>query len=203
MLEIERKILDINPRTLIARIKKLRPKPRKIFQGLVRIKYFDFPDRRIYRSRDLLRLRQITPTRGKLYTELVYKIYKCVKNNCKYFDEIEIVTAGADHFEILSKFLECIGLKQTVYYEKKRTLFRWKLKSAAITQAPIAFEIDEHPAIPPFLEIEAPSPSHIERCIKLLGLENHETTPESISELLRRKYPRIKLNGLRFRRKGL
>ena len=188
MLEIELKILEINKKEVISRIKKLKPKPQKLFEGLVRVKYFDFPDKRIYRKKNLLRLRQFIPKRKKSYIELVYKICKGVKNGCKYFDEIEF-TLPNGNFQKLSKFFKQLCLKQALYYEKKRTLYRYgKTK----------FEIDEHPRIPVFLEIEGPSPSAIKKAITWLGLGNNEQSSETIEELLKRKYPRVKLNKLTF-----
>lgn len=189
MKEIERKILGIDKRKLISRINTLKQRPRKIFEGRVHIRYFDFPDGRIRKKRDLLRLRVIIPTGRKPFTELVYKKYIGVKKGCKYFNELEFPIPGSQDFEKLTQFFERLGLKKVVEYEKKRTLY---------SQGKIHFEIDEHPKIPAFLEIEAPSPAHIEKAIRQLGLENHEQTSETISELLRRKYPKISLNGLRF-----
>lgn len=189
MLEIERKILGIDKRALVARIKKLKPTPRKIFEGLVQIRYFDFPDGRIRKKRDLLRLRVIRPRSGKPFTELVYKKYKGVKKGCKYFEELEFPIPGTQDFEKLSRLFLCMGLVLVVSYEKKRTLY---------AQGNVKFEIDEHPKIPVFLEIEAPSPRHIDRAIGQLGLQNHEQTSETISELLRRKYPKLSLKDLRF-----
>ncbi len=189
MMEIERKILGIDKRDLITRIKKLKPVAKKIFEGLVKIRYFDFPDGRIRKKRDLLRLRLISPRGGVSFTELVYKKYKGVKQGCKYFEELEFPIPGTQDFEKLSQLFICMGLRISVSYEKKRTLYSY---------GKVKFEIDEHPKIPAFLEIEAPSPRHIDRAIKILGLEKHEQTAETISELLRRKYPKLTLGDLRF-----
>lgn len=188
MKEIERKILDIDVRGLEARLKKLKPAPRKIFEGLVSVRYFDFSDGRIAHAKDLLRVRVIHPKGKKPYTEVVYKVYGGIQKGCKIFEEIETTLPG-DQSVMFIKFFGALGLKQKVFYEKKRTLFK---------QGNVAFEIDEHPRIPAFLEIEASSPAAIEKCVRLLGLSNHEQTAETISELLRRKYPKIKLNGLTF-----
>lgn len=199
MIEIERKILEINKHEVAARILRLRPRPKKVFEGLVRVKYFDFTDNRIRKKKDLLRLREFSPVYTKTsvqravcfraYTELVYKTFKCVKNMCKYFDELEFKFVGRNDFEILSALFKNIGLQQTLYYEKRRTLYAWKN---------LNFEIDEHPKIPAFLEIEAASPKAIDKAIKALGLEKYEQTAENISELMKRKYPKVKLNGLKF-----
>ena len=189
MMEIERKILEIDVASVKRAILKLSPRPKTLFEGLVRINYFDFPDRRIREKRDLLRVREFVEKGSKPFTELVYKTYKGVKAGCKYFDECEIKFEGPDRAEELEAFLKKLGVKKVLYYEKKRTHFAW---------GKIKFEIDEHPKIPPFMEIEAPSPKDIEKTIVVLGLQDHEQTADSIGELLRRKYKKVKLNGLVF-----
>lgn len=188
-MEIERKILAINKEELVARLKKM--KALKLFDALVRVKYFDFPDNSIRAKKDLLRIREFCEKGKKPYTELVYKIYKCVKSGCKYFEELETKIDGAKSFENLGGFLSALGLKQTMHYEKKRTLYKL---------GKVNFEIDEHPRIPAFLEIEAPNPKVINKYIKLLGLEKHEQTAESIAQLMERKYSKISLNGLTFKK---
>lgn len=188
-MEIERKILGINKRELAGRLKKL--KARKVFEALIRVKYFDFPDRSIYKKKDLLRLREFCEKDKEPYAELVYKIYKGIKGGCKFFEELESKTEGKKAFKTLNDFLLGLGLKQTLYYEKKRALYKL---------GKVHFEIDEHPRIPAFLEIEAASPKEIEKNIKLLGLEKHEQTAETIAQLMARKYPRIALNGLTFKK---
>ncbi len=189
MMEIERKVLGIDKKKLISSINKLRPKPKKLFEGRVRIRYFDFKDGSIRAKKDLLRVRELREKGRPARTELVYKIYKGVKNGCKCFEEIEVEQVGPKWFEKLSDFLTALGFVQTLYYEKKRTHYAYKK---------VKFEIDEHPRIPAFVEIEAPSPKEIDAVIKLLGLQNNEQTAESISELLVRKYKGIALNGLIF-----
>lgn len=193
MMEIERKILDIEVKKFTAQLKKLKPAPRALFSGLVRIWYFDFPDGRIRKKKDLLRLREFIPKRGSASVELVYKIYKGVKKGCKYFEELELKMPAKNAsftVRVYESFLLQLGFVQTLYYEKKRTLFSYKK---------LKFEIDEHPGLPPFLEIEAPSAGAIDKAVKLLKLEKHEQTAESIGELMKRKYPRVSLNGLRFK----
>lgn len=189
MKEIEKKILGIDKEQLLANIKQLKPVPKKLFEGLVRIKYFDFSDHRIHKKRDLLRLRDFKEKRKKPYCEFVYKTFKCIKNGCKYYDEMEYKLTYANAFKKSDAFLKELGLIQTVYYEKRRTNFSW---------GKIKFEIDEHPRIPVFLEIEGPSPAQINKAIKALKLEKNEQTADSISALLKRKYPKIKLNNLTF-----
>lgn len=194
MKEIERKILNIEVPAFIRKLKKFRPAPTKIFEGLVRVFYFDFPDKRILRKKDLLRLRVIHPKGKKAWTELVYKKYAGVKSGCKYFEEFECVVPGAETAGKLTDFLRCLGLKRVVFYEKKRILYR---------AGNVKFEIDIHPKIPPFLEIEAHSPQAIDRAVKMLSLERHESSALTISELIKKKYPRLRLDGLIFSKKQL
>lgn len=189
MMEIERKILGINKADILARIKRLNPAPQKLFEGLVCVKYFDFPDRRIRKKHDLLRVREFIEKGKKPYVEFAYKTYKGVKKGCKHLEEMETRISGNAAFKTTCDFLLGIGLKQTAYYEKKRTICKW---------GKVKFELDEYPKIPAFLEIEGHSTEAIEKTIKALGLQDHEQTAESISALMRRKYPKISLNGLRF-----
>lgn len=189
-MEIERKILGIHKKSFISAIKRLKPKPRKVFEGFIRVRYFDFPDQRIRKKRDILRIREFVPSTGKPYTEAVYKIYRGVKKGSKYFEEFEYTIRDPAGFTQATKFLEQLGFVQTLYYEKKRTLYLYKQWK---------FEIDEHPKIPPFLEIEADSPAAIDKAIKFLNLAGHEQSAETIGELMKRKYPRIRLNGLKFK----
>jgi len=187
-MEIERKILGINKEEFVLRLRKLKAK--KVFEALVRVKYFDFEDGSIRAKKDLLRLREFVQKGKEPYTELVYKIYKGVKGGCKYFEELESRFDGKKHFKTLSDFLLGLGLKHTLSYEKKRTLY---------TLGKMHFEIDEHPKMPAFVEIEGSSPKEINKAVKLLGLQEYEQTADSISELIKRKYPHLSLNGLKFR----
>lgn len=189
MMEIERKVLGIDKKKLLVEIKNLRPAAKKLFEGLVRIRYFDFSDGSIKARKDLLRVRELREKGKPSRTELVYKIYKGVKDGCKCFEEIEVEQEGRGWFEKYSKFLLALGFVQTMYYEKKRTHFAYKK---------VKFEIDEHPRVPVFIEIEAGSAREIDAAIKLLRLEGYEQTAETISELLVRKYKGLKLNELIF-----
>lgn len=187
MMEIERKILEIDKKKLLANIKKNKPKAKKLFEGLVRIKYFDFSDGRIRKKKDLLRLREFRGKK-KTFTELTYKTFKGIKKGCKFFEEIEMKVPNGNFDEIGGLLLK-VGLKETLYYEKKRT---------EMDCGNFKVEIDEHPKIPSFAEIEAALPEEISKAINLLGLSDFEQSAETIQELIRRKYPQVELNGLKF-----
>jgi len=187
MLEIERKILGINKRALTLKLDKLGAI--KKFSGLVRVKYFDHQDGRIKEKRDLLRVREFVERGKPAYTEIVYKSFKGVKEGNKVLEETELKLLGKESFETLCLLLSKIGFKQTAYYEKKREIYalkNWK------------FEFDKYPQIPEFLEIEAQSGKDIEAAIKLLELEKHEQTADAISRFIKKRYPKLSLDGLVF-----
>ena len=74
----------------MAKIAKLKPRPRKLFDGLMRVRYFDFEDGRIHRANDLLRVRELVPRRGSIgtrHTEVVYKSCKGTKKECKFYTQ--------------------------------------------------------------------------------------------------------------------
>lgn len=192
MKEIELKILELPKRAFLQKMRDIGAK--KIHSVLMRVRYFDFPDNRIQKARDLLRVRELSSIgraggHQNARTEVVYKTYRGIKDGCKHFDECEFEIEGAKGFAAASEFLQHLGFAQTLYYEKKRTLFahkKWK------------FEFDEHPKIPPFLEIEAKNARDIHAIIKKLGWREYECTPETIEQVLKRKYPKIRLDGLKF-----
>jgi adenylate cyclase, class 2 len=154
------------------------------FKGLVRVKYFDTKNGDIRKKGDLLRVRQM----GDEKVEICFKSNKRVKDGCKIYDECEFYTSD---FNDASKFFEKLGYVCTCYYEKNRTEFHLK---------DVKVEMDEYPKIKPFIEIEAPSTKKIEELIKKLGLEKNESTFETINEVLKRKYPRLSLNNLTFKK---
>lgn len=180
MKEIERKIFDINPREVAQKL--LRFGAQKTFSGLVKVRYFDTPDSKIRGKGDLLRVRQFEGA----HTEVVYKTNKRVEDGCKIYDEY---TLKGESFEDTSKIFENLGFTACCSYEKKRTIF--KMKEAEIV-------IDEYPRLPPFLEIEAADAKVIDEIVTQLGLQDNESSCETINELLKRKYPDTELNNLTF-----
>lgn len=188
MQEIERKILGIDKRAVIANLRKLGA--RRTFSGLVRVRYFDYPDGRIRKKHDLLRLREFLVRGRPAYCEIVYKTFLGVRDGCKCVDETELKLPGAGTFETALLLMKKMGFEQTKHYEKKRDIFAYKKWK---------FEFDEYPGIPVFLEIEADSPGAIEQAIRLLHLEKYEQSADSISNLLKKKYPGVKLDGLVFK----
>lgn len=188
MQEIERKILGINKVKLVEKLAAFGAQ--KIFAGMVRVKYFDTADRKIKSRNDLLRVREFCERGRTKFSEVVYKKFKGIRQGCKYVEETEVKIDGPKSFRLLCELFALLGFSQTASYEKRRELYK---------KGKIFFEIDTYPKIPTFLEIEAPGPADIENAIMLLGLQHHEQTAESISALIRRKYPELNLKNLTFK----
>ncbi|MBN1494347.1 CYTH domain-containing protein [Candidatus Peregrinibacteria bacterium] len=182
MKEIERKIFDIDTKAVSLKLLKMGAKI--LFKGIVRVKYFDTKKGDIRKKHNLLRVRQL----GEKRVEVCFKCNKRVKDGCKIYDECEFF---AYDFDRVSRFFEKLGYVCTCYYEKKRTEFNLKN---------IKIEMDEYPRIKPFIEIEASSVKKINDLINELGLEKNEASSETINEVLKRKYPKISLNNLTFKK---
>lgn len=180
MEEIERKILEINKKEVEKKLTELGAE--KTFEGLLRVCYLDTPNGEIRKRGDLLRVRQFEDK----HTEVVYKTNKRIKKGCKVYDEYSF---KGESFDEAVAFFKCLGFELSCSYEKKRTSYYYQDSE---------IEIDEYPKIPAFLEIESKDPKQIDTIVNFLGLTSHESSTETINELLRRKYPKIKLNNLKF-----
>lgn len=168
MKEIEVKVLDVKPEEVRAKLKQFGAK--KVFEGEVQAIYFDYPEEKLTKAGNLLRLRKVGDK-----VELCYKGSK-EKSKLKIMEEIETNTAS---FDETSKILEKIGLKRLSEAKKHR-------ESYIIGK--VKFEIDTYEKIPAFLEIEAPTEQEIIEYIKKLGYTMEQTTNLSGYQLLGEKY---------------
>jgi adenylate cyclase, class 2 len=142
--ETEIKLPVENPRSVrpqLARLSLKRIKPREFESNLL----FDFPDRRLYKSRCLLRLRF---TNGN--SLLTFKGPPRLSKYYKVRDENETrIETG----EEIKAILEAMGLKVFFRYEKFRTTYAPPPRSKFGSSATLVF--DETP-IGNFLELEGP-----------------------------------------------
>ncbi|MDD3083472.1 MAG: class IV adenylate cyclase [Candidatus ainarchaeum sp.] len=152
MKEIEVKVIEIDKKKIIKKLKELKAK--KIGEYNIEAMLFDTSNKKFSKKKNLIRLRK--------------------KNDCCYFtfkgketrgfarkaEEIEFIVSD---FEKSKLFLEKIGLIPYSFTKKHRITF--ELKNALI-------EIDEYSNIPVFLEIEAKSEKKIREIISLLGLSS-------------------------------
>jgi predicted adenylyl cyclase CyaB len=189
--EKEMKILEIDKDALVKALEKLPDLSdfyaKKMFDGVLKVKYLDYEDGRIRESHELLRIRQF----GDEYTEVTYKKNKRIEDGVKVYDECEYKT---DSFEKAEEMFSLLGLKETCKYEKKRTIYDIFKNDEKVAQV----VIDEYPQIPVFCEVEASDHEMIYILISKLKLDDYEQSCETINELIDRKYPNVNLNNLCF-----
>ncbi len=164
MREIEVKILEIDVKAVIRRLKRLGA--RKVSSGELRAAFFDFKDRRLQKTGRLLRLRE-----GPSGTVLAFKSpvrRRTVKSMREY--ELDLRDSGN-----IRAILAGLGLRESDRARKHRTSFR--LGRAH-------FEIDKYPGIPAYLEIEAPSAREIRRLVGLLGMSMARAKPWTWRDVL-------------------
>ena len=155
--EIEVKFLNVDPKALEKRLKKIGAK--KVFDRLYRRRVFDFPDLRLNQQGAWLRIRD----EGDQIV-LAFKRRLGIKDhsgrtNDRSMEEIEVRVGD---FEKTREILLRLGLIEKFYQENRKVRYQF---------GKIEFDIDFHPRLKPYLEIEAPSWKEIDRAIKLLGYD--------------------------------
>ena len=165
MKEIEVKILEINVEEIEKKIKKMEAE--KVFEGQVVSVYFDFSDKLLEKEGKILRLRQKGGKVILTYKELISQ------DEAKIMDEYELTVSD---FESMKRIFEGIGLLTLYEFNKHRITY--KLNQTH-------FEIDKYPAIPAFLEIEAPDLDTINEIVSELGFSKEEVNSYSIRDVLK------------------
>lgn len=163
MKEIEVKVLDINTKDIIQKLKKLKAK--KTFEDEIEATFFDYPNNTFKKNNQLLRLRK----KGNL-AELTLK-RNISRNKAKIVEETERVV----DFNKTLKFLKSLGLVEVRKLTKKYRI-SYQLKN-------IHFEIDKVEGIPAYLEIEAQSLNHLEKALKLLNIPKSKAKPWTQTEV--------------------
>jgi adenylate cyclase class 2 len=116
------------------------------------------------------------------------RTYSDGKNEVTWKGKSDVLGASRTHKEInfdindpskLSDLFEQIGLEKYAHQEKFR--MSWQYKDWK-------FDLDAYPKMPPYLEIEGTSESHIQEAIQLLGLENHKASSEGERTLIQNTY---------------
>jgi predicted adenylyl cyclase CyaB len=156
MNEIEVKILDIDPKKVVAKLKSLKAK--KIEQGILRSTLFDYPDGRLMKGLSFIRVREFTDR-----TELVLKL-PTKKGRCKSMEEIEMTVGD---YATAVRMFTAIGLEPFAEYEKYRATYKI---------GKIKFEFDKMPGVPWFMEVEAQSEKDVKKGVGLIGFSMGRTT---------------------------
>lgn len=164
MKEIEVKILEVNKEKLEKRIRDLWGF--KIFSGTIITYYFDYDNNQLEKEGKVLRLRDES---GKITLTLKEGVSR---EKAKIMDEYEVRLGD---FELMRDLLVRLGLKEKQKIEKHRT-------SYVLNEVHI--EIDTHPDIPTFIEIEAPSIEELKEYVEKLGFKMEDTKPWSVWDVL-------------------
>jgi adenylate cyclase class 2 len=192
MLEIERKILNINLEEITQKLINLGAS--KNFSSKINTFYFDYPDLRFKNQDQLLRVRQIGEK-----VEVCFKFDRSNKGNTRTYKEKEFLS-DANQLDDIIDFFTSLGFVQSFFFEKHRTEYivnNTEIDGTYIQQA--KFELDTYPHLDPFLEIESDSSQTIDLLVQKLDLEKHEQTNETINELFLRLNPHLNLNGLKLK----
>lgn len=183
-MEIEVKVLDIDPQDVRARILAIG----SIFLGreFQQNYMYDYPDRRLYEQQDgsYVRLRrrrfssdpsflQAGATSGEVLDEVLLTFKRTVsREKYKIADETE-TTVG--DLEQMDRFLTLMGLQQVRVDEKLRESYQL---------GRVRFEIDEWAGLPPYLELEAASEADVSEALELLGYTLADSTTQNLREVL-------------------
>lgn len=158
MTEVEVKILEINRDKTIQKFLDLGAQ--KTFEGDLLAWHFDFPDKRIEKAQNLLRLRK----EGDTVTFTFKK--KVESEQAKIFEESEVKVSD---FETMKTILLAIGLEPNKVTSKKRVVYSLPGAHFAIDEF-----TGEHVRIPAFLEIETEDVDTLYRYVEQLGFKRED-----------------------------
>lgn len=173
MKEVEVKILEINPKEVEQNLFALGAE--KIFDGEISGFIYDFPDGKLNKKKQVLRLRKegdraVLTSKRKLSVDGV-----------KISDEHEV---EVDNFETAQKIIDALGMIERKKIKKHRVSFLIMHKNNKVR-----FEIDkfldtlEH--IPTFLEIESEDQDLIYQYAEMLGFKRSDCQAWSGFDLMK------------------
>jgi predicted adenylyl cyclase CyaB len=169
MQETEVKILEIDRKKVEGTLIGLHAE--KVFDGEIRTLFFDFEDGRIFKAKNVLRLRK-----EKDKAELTFKNVH-FSQKAKSAEEYSVEVSD---LETTRKILENLGLALTESMEKHRVSYRVDH---------VRFDIDryfgKYRYIPEFMEIETDNVGSIYKYAELLGFKKEDCLPWSTLDLIR------------------
>jgi predicted adenylyl cyclase CyaB len=169
MKELEVKILEVSRLKIEKTLSDLGAK--KVFDDEILTLFFDFEDRRIAKSKNVLRLRK-----EQNRTELTYKkvhANQAVKTAEEYSVEVSSL-------ETTEKILGNLGLSITDRMQKQRVSY-----TLDVTRFDFDCYSGNYGYIPEFLEIEAESIDLIHKYAAVLGFKEKDCLPWSTTELIK------------------
>jgi len=163
MKEIEVKIIEINKKEVEAKLRKLGAK--KAFSGKIEAIIMDYPDKRLKKNKQILRLRKMI-SESKVKCILTHKHQKKVNLKAKTVEETEF---EIESFEKMQKVLSSLGLVKIWELNKLRT--SWGINKCHVE---IERYLGKHKFVPCFLEIEGPSTKTVYAMAKKLGFREED-----------------------------
>ncbi|MFA5991621.1 MAG: class IV adenylate cyclase [Candidatus Doudnabacteria bacterium] len=165
--EIEVRFLGINVEEIVKKLLLMGAKDKG--EELLEETIFYDLDKKWLAEKKVVRLRK-TPTKQLL----TYKHTTADTPNGT--EEIEMTV---DDLAKTKSLLEALGLKAFRIQEKKRRIFLWD---------GVEFAIDEHPMVPPYLEIEGPSETLIKDAARAVELDWKDAHFESSRDFIENYY---------------
>ncbi|MBU2560999.1 MAG: CYTH domain-containing protein [Nanoarchaeota archaeon] len=180
MKEIEVKILEIDTKVILTKIKSMGAT--FVEKGLVSLKAYDFPDDRLVKKGQFIRVRKIA---GRV--ELVFKDPQ-KGDRIKYCEETQVTVSD---FDTTCALFEKIGMKKFAEMEKYRATYK---------VGEFRIEFDKYAGIPWFVEVEAPSEEALVDFVQKLGfdLDDKETV---VAKLIKDVYGEH-IHSVNFKEKG-
>lgn len=179
--EVEARFLEIDVLPMVQKLLTIGAKD--MGEELLEETIFYDKDKKWIEEKKVVRLRK-TPTKQTL----TYKHNQ--KDAADGTEEIEMPIEDLAKAKIL---LEALGLVQYRIQEKKRRIFLWD---------GVEISIDEHPMVPPYLEIEGPSENLLIDAARALELDWRNAHFESSRDFIEKIYqiPLSKLSVYTFKK---
>lgn len=168
--EIETKVLDIDPKAIMARLDELGGT--KILDTTLIVDWYR--PKGVNEGEDPWFLRIRSDSSGR--HEVTWKAKSSILGASRKHKEINFDVAQP---EKLADLFEELGLECYAHQEKKRVSFTFK---------DWRFDIDTYPKMPPYLEIEGTGEEHIREAMALLGTAEHRTWAEGERTLIQKIY---------------
>lgn len=171
--EIEIKILEINRKEIENTLKELGAQV--IFDGTMKVSYFDFDDEQLAKSNKLLRLR--------IENEETVLVFKHITTREDIRNNVETSVNVSDYYSI-TEILKDLGLKEKYTNEKHRIEFKYE---------EIKIAIDTYRSnlshIPTFMEIEGNDEQEVRSFAYSLGFPSKDYLNWTTKELIEHYKP--------------
>jgi len=171
--EIEVKVLDVDKKNILDKLKKFKPK--KVFDGVMKSIFFDNASDKLKRENKLLRIRAEAGKNILCYKEKVSN--KGIKVSKEYELEIDNIAATRNVFASFEYLPD-------LEYRKRRKSYEVIVKGHKVK---LEFDkyLGNYKKIPEFVEIESDSEESIKYFLNYLKIDKHKIKSWSTVKLMR------------------